>query len=126
MAIEKLTTEDQDYLESFTSLERLSMNGTGLKSLENFPNSEKLVRLELSENKLTGDQLQQLGKYGECLHTLKLASNKISNFADLKNLVTLTFNRVQKSLKALKNLDLENNEVTKTKDYKMQVFQMLP
>jgi hypothetical protein len=55
MAIEKLTTEDQDYLESFTSLERLSMNGTGLKSLENFPNSEKLVRLELSENKLTGD-----------------------------------------------------------------------
>ena len=63
MTIEKLTTEDQDYLESFTSLERLSLNQTGLKSLENFPKSEKLVRLELSENKLTGEQLKHLSIY---------------------------------------------------------------
>ena len=63
MSIEKLTTEDQDYLESFTSLERLSLNQTGLKSLENFPKSDKLVRLELSENKLTGEQLKYLSIY---------------------------------------------------------------
>ena len=45
--IEKLTTQDQLYLQSFTSLVQLSLNDTGLKSLENFPKSDKLVRLEL-------------------------------------------------------------------------------
>ena len=88
MSIEKLTTEDQDYLESFTSLERLSFNQTGLKSLENFPKSDKLVRLELSENKLTGEQLKHLSIYSGSMHTLKLASNKISHLKDLEHLVS--------------------------------------
>lgn len=87
MQLERLTADDKNYLATFTSLERLSLNGTGLKSLENFPKNEKLVRLELSENKITGDQLKHLSVYASSLQTLKLASNKITSFKDLDFLV---------------------------------------
>jgi len=117
MKIERLTKEDGLYLASFTSLDRLSLNQTCLKSLENFPPSKKIARLELAENQLTGAELLHLTKYAESLHTLKIASNRISSLKDLEPL---------KELKCLKNLDLENNEVTKVEGYKAKVWEMIP
>lgn len=50
------------------------------------------MRLELSENKLTGEQLKHLSIYSQSMHTLKLASNKISQLKDLDSLVSLFAN----------------------------------
>jgi hypothetical protein len=50
MKIVELTKEDGEYLASFNALDRLSLNQTNLKSLENFPENKMLVRLELAEN----------------------------------------------------------------------------
>lgn len=50
-------------LEKFTELVSLSMNDCDLRSLENFPNLPKLVRLELVDNKLTGKSLNSLAQY---------------------------------------------------------------
>jgi len=54
-----------------------------------------------------------LNKYAETLTTLKLASNKIATFEDVKSLATL---------KHLKNLDLENNPITKLAGYREKMF----
>jgi hypothetical protein len=45
------------YLATYTSLDRLCMNQTHLKSLANFPENDKLVRLELAENQIPGAEL---------------------------------------------------------------------
>jgi hypothetical protein len=116
MPIVALSAEDKSYLEEFNNLERLSLNQTGLKTLENFPINEDLSRLELSDNEITGDQLKHLAKYS-LLHTLKLANNKLKTYEDIKDLGLLKY---------LKNLDLENNEVTKLYDYKLHVFRLIP
>jgi acidic leucine-rich nuclear phosphoprotein 32 family member A/C/D len=49
--------------------------------------------------------------------TLKLASNRIATLKDLEPLA---------ELKCLKNLDLENNEVTKVQGYKEAVWKLIP
>jgi hypothetical protein len=51
------------------------------------------------------------------LDTLKLASNKITSLKDLSFL---------KEMKCLKNLDLENNLVTKEKGYREAVWNLCP
>ena len=91
------------------------MNQTHLKSLENFPNAKNLLRLELAENQLTGDELKHIKKYAPTLETLKLANNNITTLADLEPL---------SSLKCLKNLDLEDNEVCNVDGYKEKVWAM--
>jgi hypothetical protein len=55
--IERLTEDDCKYLATYTSLDRLCMNQTHLKSLANFPENDKLVRLELAENQIPGAEL---------------------------------------------------------------------
>ncbi len=88
MDIEALSADDEAYLREFTSLESLAMNGTSLRSLANFPANENLTRLELAENKLSGDELKHLQKYAGSLHTLKLTSNKFSKLEQLDHLVS--------------------------------------
>ena len=83
IAIEQLTVEDKSFLEKFTALESLSLNQTGLNSLANLPKLSKLQKLELKENKLSGDELKQLQKYGSTLRTLKLDSNQFARFEDV-------------------------------------------
>jgi hypothetical protein len=58
-----------------------------------------------------------LQKFGDTIVTLKLANNKIQNLDDLKTL---------SSFKNLKNLDLEENAVTKIEGYRNKVFGLLP
>jgi hypothetical protein len=83
MTIEALSADDKAFLSEFTSLETLAMNQTGLRSLDNFPPNENLTRLELSENKLGGDELKHMKIYAGSLHTLKLTSNKFTTLAQL-------------------------------------------
>ena len=67
--IVKLTDDLKIRLESYPNLASLTLNDCSLRSLENFPNviSNKnnfqlpnLIRLELIDNKLTGDKLKVL------------------------------------------------------------------
>lgn len=116
MEINKLTQEDKEYLEKFSTLEALHMNSTKLSCLANMPDNEEMLRLELSDNGIEGSELVNLKKY-EQLTTLKLAKNKIKTYDDIECL---------KELKSLKNLDLEQNPVSKLSDYKTHLFTMLP
>lgn len=117
LAIATLSAEDSKFLETFTSVEVLCMNETGIRSLENLPTMPLLKRFELQENKLSGDELKHLSKYASTLVVLKLASNK---FTTLDQLNSLT------GLKELKNLDLGANAVTEVADYKKKVWELLP
>ena len=98
--MQRLTEEDKKYLETFENLECLAFNSTHLSTLENFPELKNLIRLELAENNLKGDDLQHLKKYALKLETLKLAANKIDKLEDLNHL---------EQLKNLKNLDIGEN-----------------
>lgn len=51
------------------------------------------------------------------LHTLKLANNQLKTYEDIEDL---------SQLKYLKNLDLEQNPVTKLYDYKLHIFRLIP
>lgn len=83
LTIESLTVEDRDFLSTFTCLEHLSLKQTSLKSLQNLPRNLNIVRLDLSCNDLTGDQLVYLSEYSKTLHTLKLGSNKLNTVEDV-------------------------------------------
>lgn len=64
-----------------------------------------------------GKELKNLTKYADTLQVLKLASNKIATFDDVSSLATL---------KCLRNLDLENNPITKLAGYKDHMFKLIP
>jgi acidic leucine-rich nuclear phosphoprotein 32 family protein A/C/D len=68
-------------------VECLSFNSAGLKSLKNFPQLENLVRIELSDNKISGG-LEDLVKYTK-LDTLKLGGNNIKDLETLNPLVPI-------------------------------------
>jgi len=69
--------------------------------------------MELAENQLTGAEIKHLTKYASTLEVLKLASNKITDIKDVEQL---------SCFKKLKNLDLENNDVTKVDGYKEKIW----
>merc|ERR1712160_74134 len=60
VAITKFSPEDKQYLEEFVNMDLLGLNATKLKGLENFPNAPKLIRLELNENFIKGEDLVHL------------------------------------------------------------------
>ena len=101
LKIERLSEADKKFLEEFSNLESLSMNSTELRSLENFPMVPKLQKLYLDDNKLKGSDLAHLKDCAN-LETLFICNNQLKEFDDLKDLGTM---------KALKVLDLSNNEV---------------
>ena len=77
-----------------------------------------LTRLELSDNKLSGECIDQIVElYKETLQVLKLSNNKILSIAEIKKLVPC---------EGLIHLDLENNEITKITDYRETIFKTLP
>ena len=112
----QLSEEDKAFLEEFNNMEMLSMNNTNLKSTQNFPVSNQLLRIELSSNHLTGKDLPALASYAE-LRTLKLKDNEIKNLEDLKCLEVL---------KELASLNLSGNPVTEVEDYREKIYEMFP
>jgi len=106
-AIEGLTDE-------FKNLTSLSLVNAGLTTLKGFPQLPKLRKLDLSDNRISGDL--DLLQGSPTLSYLNLSGNQIK---DLETLQAL------KTLKELHNLDLFNCEVTNTEGYKEKVFELL-
>uniref|UniRef100_U5EZR7 Putative microtubule binding protein n=1 Tax=Corethrella appendiculata TaxID=1370023 RepID=U5EZR7_9DIPT len=109
------STSIEGLTDEFTALETLSMINVGLKSLKNFPKLQNLKKLELSDNRVSNG----LSTLIECpkLTHLNLSGNAIKDFDELKCL---------SKLENLEDLDLFNNEVTSTENYREELFKMLP
>jgi len=101
--------------DEFTNLEALSLINVGLTSLKGFPKLPALKRLEMSDNRVSGN-LEHLHGCANLTH-LNLSGNKFKDVPALEPL---------KELKNLKALDLFNCEVTGTEKYREEVFKLLP
>ncbi|XP_055779439.1 acidic leucine-rich nuclear phosphoprotein 32 family member B-like isoform X2 [Salvelinus fontinalis] len=102
--------------EEFVNLEFLSLINVGLISVSNLPRLEKLKKLELSDNRISGG-LDVLAEKLPNLTHLNLSGNKLKDISTLEPL---------KKLGSLKSLDLFNCEVTNLNDYRESVFKLLP
>ncbi|XP_018422908.1 PREDICTED: acidic leucine-rich nuclear phosphoprotein 32 family member A isoform X5 [Nanorana parkeri] len=107
--IEGLTDE-------FEELEFLSTINVCLSSVANLPKLNKLKKLELSDNNISGG-LEVLAEKCPNLTHLNLSGNKIKNMSIIEPL---------KKLGSLKSLDLFNCTVTNLSDYRENVFKLLP
>ncbi|KAL4449768.1 hypothetical protein ABPG74_008141 [Tetrahymena malaccensis] len=113
--IGKFTEEIKKKLESFPNLTSLSLNECEITSLENFPKLPKLIRVELIDNKITGQQLKHLLHLSE-LQSLSLGGNLIKNLKEID---------VLQQLPKLFQLDFLNNDVAQDPEYRDYVFSTL-
>ena len=81
-------TGSADYLKKLTALDSLSMNHCSLSKLPVFPKGLPLRCLELTDNKLSGNDLTSLANLTE-LAELHLSGNQIETAEDLKPLQAL-------------------------------------
>lgn len=100
----------------FSNLELLSLINVGLTSVADFPKLDKLKKLELSDNRISGG-LEVLAERLVNLTHLNLSGNKFKDISTLEPL---------KKLPQLKSLDLFNCEVTNLADYRESIFKLLP
>ncbi|KFP06407.1 Acidic leucine-rich nuclear phosphoprotein 32 family member B, partial [Calypte anna] len=100
----------------FENLEFLSMINVHLMSVSNLPKLNKLRKLELSDNRVSGG-LEVLAERTPNLTHLNLSGNKIKDINTLEPL---------KKLPNLHSLDLFNCEVTMLINYRESVFTLLP
>ncbi|XP_040276362.1 acidic leucine-rich nuclear phosphoprotein 32 family member B-like [Bufo bufo] len=100
----------------FVNLEFLSMINSNLVSVANIPKLEKLRKMELSDNRISGG-LEVLAERTPNLTHLNLSGNKIKDINTLEPL---------KKLNHLMSLDLFNCEVTMLNNYRESVFALLP
>ncbi|KAM6467339.1 acidic leucine-rich nuclear phosphoprotein 32 family member D-like [Liasis olivaceus] len=100
----------------FENLEFLSMINVNLLSVSNLPKLNKLRKLELSDNHISGG-LEVLAEKTPNLTHLNLSGNKIKEINTLEPL---------KKLPHLRNLDLFNCEVTMLINYRESIFALLP
>ncbi|XP_030312715.1 acidic leucine-rich nuclear phosphoprotein 32 family member A [Calypte anna] len=107
--IEGLTDE-------FEELEFLSTINVGLASVADLPKLNKLKKLELSDNRISGG-LEVLAEKCPNLTYLNLSGNKLKDLGTIEPL---------KKLENLKSLDLFNCEVTNLNNYRENVFKLLP
>lgn len=101
--------------DAFKKLEFLSMINVELSSLARLPNLNKLRKLELSNNRISGG-LEVLAEKCPNLTHLNLSGNKIKDLSALEAL---------QNLKNLKSLDLFNCEITTLEDYRESIFELL-
>ncbi|XP_055606653.1 acidic leucine-rich nuclear phosphoprotein 32 family member A isoform X1 [Uranotaenia lowii] len=109
------STHIEGLTDSFTALEILSLINVGLVSLKSFPKLPALRKLELSDNRILNG-LNHLVDSPQLTH-LNLSGNRIKDFEELTPL---------KELKNLEVLDLFNNEVTSTDNYRDKIFALIP
>ncbi|CAN9509343.1 unnamed protein product [Ophioblennius macclurei] len=100
----------------FSNLELLSLINVGLTSVTGVPKLDKLRKLELSDNRISGG-LEVLAEQLVNLTHLNLSGNKFKDISTLEPL---------KKLPQLKSLDLFNCEVTNLADYRESIFKLLP
>lgn len=113
--------EFEGLTDEFTSLESLSAINTGLTTLKGFPKLKNLVKLEVSENRLSGS-LQALKECTKLQH-LNLCKNKFKTLEALEPL---------KSLETLEHLEVLGNDIYPSSDShdatekRKRIFEMLP
>ncbi|XP_015358509.1 acidic leucine-rich nuclear phosphoprotein 32 family member E isoform X1 [Marmota marmota marmota] len=101
--------------DTFKELEFLSMANVELSSLAQLPSLNKLRKLELSDNIISGG-LEVLAEKCPNLTYLNLSGNKIKDLSTVEAL---------QNLKNLKSLDLFNCEITNLEDYRESIFELL-
>ncbi len=111
--IQEISAELKKKLESVKDLSILSMNNCALKSLANFPNLPKLVRLELMNNDFPASELKHLTGLRE-LQSLSISDNNIKTVDDLKVLKDLP----------LAQLDVSGTELAEQEGYHDKVFSL--
>ena len=116
ITIKELTIKDKEELEKYNNLKLLCFNLCKLNSLKNLPHCPQLTRIELSDNVLSGSELKHLLIYPQ-LKTIQFCNNKVNSISELEPL---------KELKHLDNLDLTENPIVNSEDYRKKVFEMLP
>ena len=104
-------------LEQYSNLIHLSLNGLGLKTLKNFPCIPNLYILQVKNNKLTGEDFQEILKLYPNLYKLKLTNNLI-NSIDI-------FLPLEKS--KIKKIEIEKNPVNENNlNFKEDLFNIMP
>ncbi|XP_058485295.1 acidic leucine-rich nuclear phosphoprotein 32 family member A isoform X1 [Solea solea] len=102
--------------DEFEELIFLSTINVGLTTVAHLPKLNKLKKLELSDNRISGG-LEVLAVKCPNLTHLNLSGNKIKDLSTIEPL---------KELGTLKSLDLFNCEVTNLNEYRDNVFKLLP
>ncbi|GIL62448.1 hypothetical protein Vafri_16678 [Volvox africanus] len=103
-------------LDAFVNLKSLSLAGLGLTTLDGFPKLPQLVRLNLSDNRITGGLRHLVDAGLTNLRTLELANNRIATVEELAPL---------KEFKALQCLDVDQCPLSKQSNYSSRIFAML-
>uniref|UniRef100_A0A8C5KYW2 Acidic leucine-rich nuclear phosphoprotein 32 family member n=1 Tax=Jaculus jaculus TaxID=51337 RepID=A0A8C5KYW2_JACJA len=101
--------------DTFKELEFLSMANVELSSLARLHSINKLQKLELSDNIISGG-LEVLAEKCPNLTYLNLSGNKIKDLSTVEAL---------QNLKNLRSLDLFNCEITNLEDYRESIFELL-
>lgn len=114
--VDGFNTEHRKTLELYKNLEHLSLNGFGLKSLNNFPSLPNLRILEIRENLLNGSDLGILKTLYPKLYKLKLGGNPIPSVDNL---------RVLESFGDLKKLEVLDCKLTGRETYREELFKLL-
>ncbi|GAB68434.1 hypothetical protein PCYB_133080 [Plasmodium cynomolgi strain B] len=113
-----IKSEDVELLNKFTHLERLSLNQTGIQTLENLPKMDTLNVLELTDNHLsTVDVLKYIVETFPNIKTLEIGGNHFKNIKDFE---------VLKDLKNLSRLGVQFNPFADDPNYRKELFTFLP
>jgi len=113
---QKFAPELTTAIEKFPDLLFLSLNDCLLTSLVGFPKLPKLIRLELTDNKVNAAQLANISHLIE-LQSLSLGGNPVSSFDDLNTLIKLN---------KLIQLDLFGCPVSEDPKYREKIFSLFP
>lgn len=117
----KFTTikpEDSEILKKFKHLTKLSLNQTGLQSLENLPSIESLSVLELTDNHLNSvEMLKYIVTNYPNLRKLEIGGNHFKNIKDFEEL---------KALSKLEKLGVQFNPCAEDNNYRKSLFELLP
>jgi hypothetical protein len=109
-----ISPQEKSLIETYAnSLNLLSFAGSGLTSLSNFPALGALMKLDLSQNKISGG-LDNLSRCAELIQ-LDLIDNQIRSIDSLSPLVNLP---------NLLSLELHGNPVTEVEGYREKVFEI--
>ncbi|CDJ39157.1 inhibitor-1 of protein phosphatase type 2A, putative, partial [Eimeria tenella] len=115
-SIRSISREDAAALGKFSNLTKLTLNQTGLASLEHLPRMPGVRTLEATDNHLAKD-LHFLVEAFPNLRKLQLGGNHLKTFEDLQPLARLT---------QLEQLGLDLNPVAALPDYREKLFLLLP
>ena len=113
---DELTEEHKVALEQYSNLIHLSINGLGLKTLKNFPCIPNLYILQVKNNKLSGEDFDEILKLYPGLYKLKVSNNLIKSIN--------VFASLEKS--KIKKIEIEDNPVNKNDKYREELFNIMP